>query len=220
MNGKFTGGHKGRLWFVNRPFHVQQLSYSPTDLGGMQLTDQQRLFVCNCFGVPISLLQSEGSNRATARESSFQHQSYAVQPRCCLIDSALTHQLVKPVDERLFLAFDNPVDRDEIQDAKVFDMAIRNNSKTVNEVRAEDNLPPVEWGDRPFGGGGGPAAPADPALAAKVAAEDKPGTGDDAPKEETETPTDTERSALYGRFHQVLDAIERRAAGDRDDQHD
>ena len=69
--------------------------------------------MANCFDVPISMLQSEDSNRATAQESTYQHQYYGIAPRCCRVDSALTHQLVKPIDERQFVAFDDPVQRDK-----------------------------------------------------------------------------------------------------------
>lgn len=178
IHSKLAGPNKGRFWVTNGAFDVKTLSYPPADLGGLELTKEQRLLVANCMGVPISLLQTEDSNRATARESTHQHQVYGVAPRCRILEAALTHQLAALVDDRLFFAFDNPVDRDRDLDSKVFDVAIRNNSRTINEVRAEDNLPPVEWGDAPF----------DPSKAAPAPSHAEP-DGDEAETSASEKPT-------------------------------
>lgn len=196
LNQKQTGPYKGRWWVARQNIDVHPLTFAPTDLGGLELTKEQRLLVANAFDVPISLLQTEDSNRATARESTHQHQYYAIAPRCGAIESALTQQLARPIDDRLFFAFDNPVDRDRELDAKVFDLSIRNNSRTINEARAEDNLPPVEWGDEPFAPT--PAQQAEAKAAeAKIKAQSSP-----------VVKTDDRADALYRRFHEVLDTIE------------
>jgi len=109
-----------------------------------------RLLVCNCFDVPISLLQTENSNRAVAQESTYQHQYYAIEPRCILIAAALTAQLAKPVDDRLFFAFDDSVMRDTRSEAQVFDLEVKNGIRTINEARALNGDPPVPWGDEPW----------------------------------------------------------------------
>ena len=150
INRKFTGPRKGRVWFVDGAFDVHTLSYGPTDLGGLELSKNQRLLAANCFDVPISLLQSENSNRATAAESTYQHQYYGIAPRCALIDGALTHQLCRPIDENLFLAFDDPVRRDTEQETRIWDMKIKSGAATINEARADDGMPPVTWGDEPW----------------------------------------------------------------------
>jgi hypothetical protein len=59
--------------------------------------------------------------------------------------------------------------------AEVNEIYVRMKSRTINEVRAQDNLPPVPWGDRPWGQmqdvqlnelGQVPAAPRPPAQPA------------------------------------------------------
>lgn len=150
LNNRFGGRGRGKLWVQRFPIKVQPLSFSPTDLGGLELSKEQRLLAANCFDVPISLLQSEDSNRATAQESSYQHAYYAIAPRCRLIEAALTQQLCRPVDPRLFFAFDDPVQRDVQRDAMIVDMAVKNGTKTINEARAEEGLEPVDWGDEPW----------------------------------------------------------------------
>ena len=150
LNNRFGGGRSGHIWVNNGALEAETLTFPPADLAGLEITKWERLLVANCFDVPISLLQAEDSNRAVATEGSHQHQYYAVEPRCRLIASALTQQLARPVDDRLFFAFDDPVGRDNEQETKVWDMKIKNGSATINEAREDDGMEDVEWGDEPW----------------------------------------------------------------------
>ncbi len=122
----------------------------PGNLAGLEISKWERLQVANCYDVPISLLQAEDTNRAVASEGTHQHQYYAIAPRCVLTAAAMTQQLARPVDDRLFFGFDDPVKRDEEQRAKVFDMQVKNGTLTINEARKEDGREDVEWGDEPW----------------------------------------------------------------------
>jgi hypothetical protein len=44
---------------------------------------------------------------------------------------------------------------------RAHESALRNQWRTVNEVRSIEDLPPVDWGDEPNPSGGGTPAPAD-----------------------------------------------------------
>lgn len=147
INSKFAPGSGRRVWIVDGAFDAHTLSFSPVDLGGLELTKEQRLLAANCFDVPISLLQLEDSNRATAQESTHQHQYYSIDPRCRLIAAALTSYWAQPVDDRLFFFFDDPVTRDVEQDARVWAMRVEKGQATRNEWRANDGLPPDPDGD-------------------------------------------------------------------------
>jgi phage portal protein BeeE len=149
IQNRLSGSRKGRVWATDGAFDVHTLSYPPADLGGLELSREQRLLCSNCFDVPISLLQTENSNRATAQESTHQHQYYGIDPRCGLIAAGLTRQLAQPVDDRLFFYFDDPVSRDVEREARVWDMKVKAGKNTLNEWRADDGEPPVEWGDEP-----------------------------------------------------------------------
>ena len=218
-NRRFSGPRAGRVWYLDGAIDVKTLSYPPVDLGGLELTKEQRLLAANCFDVPISLLQLEDSNRATARESTHQHQYYSVDPRCRLIASAWTAQWAQPVDDRLFFFFDDPVTRDVKLDAEVFDMKVKNGTATINEARENDGLEPVDWGDEPWLSSSltQPSAAAEDreAKAKLAAAIPKPGEAPAKPEpepapDETETPTeDEQRSAdLDRRLARVLDLLE------------
>lgn len=150
MNNRFTGGRSGHIWVNNGAMDVKELMFPPADLAGLQITENMRLLIANCFDVPISLLQAEDTNRAVASEGSHQHQYYAIEPRCRAIASALTQQLAQPVDDRLFFCFDNPVARDDERETKIWGMKLADGRATANEAREDEGLEPVEWGDEPW----------------------------------------------------------------------
>jgi phage portal protein BeeE len=191
----YGGGRQGRLWVVDGGYKYTPLSYSPVDLGGLELAKNARLAAANCFGVPISLLQSEDSNRAVAEAGNYQHQRNAVRPRCTAIAGALT-QMARAVDPRYFFAFDNPVQRDELARAKVIDMRVRNNTLLVDEARDEDGLPAVAWGRAKFARMADDAP--DPTAAGPKPPGDEPppkGKGKGKGGDETD---DAERSLVVG----------------------
>jgi phage portal protein BeeE len=228
IQARFGKGRQGKVWVTSGMIDVNPVAYPPTDLSGLELTRWMRMLAANCFGVPMSLLQSEDSNKAVSQEATNQHQYYAIAPRCAIVAAALTRQLARPVDDRLFFCFEDPVHRDEERDAKLFDMKVKNGTLTINEVRAEDGLDPVEWGDEPWF----PSTMVQPSKAEERAAADAalkhkaldakqaPPGGDPAADtaaagERTATGAlaatpldDAEKDALWKRFHRLLDAHE------------
>lgn len=227
-NRKFSGPRIGRVWYLDGAVDVDTLTYPPVDLGGLELTKEQRLLAANCFDVPISLLQLEDSNRATAQESTHQHQYYSIDPRCRLVASAWTAQWAQPVDERLFWFFDDPVTRDVKLDAEVFDMKVKNGTATINEARENDGLEPVPYGDEPWQSNSliQPSAAAEERENKAKLAAALPKPGDPPPKpgaepaaDETGEPDAQERS-IDRRLARVLDLLEdsltRDAREDRD----
>ena len=80
VNNKFAGGRQGYIMVTNGAYTWQPFSYPPADLAGLEITRNQRLTVANCFDVPISLLQTEDSNRAVAEAGNYQHRRNAVEP--------------------------------------------------------------------------------------------------------------------------------------------
>jgi HK97 family phage portal protein len=149
INRGFSGGNAGQVMVTQGAYQFVPFDYKPTDLGGLELTKFQRLTVANCFDVPISLLDTENSNRAVAEAAAYQHQRNAIEPRCVQIAGAMTAH-AQQVDDRLFFAFDNPVEEDAERRAKLVDMGIRNGTVTVNEARRESGDGDVDGGDEPL----------------------------------------------------------------------
>lgn len=150
VNNRFTGGRSGRVLVTSGAYNWTPFTYPPTELAGLEVSKWERLIVANCFDVPISLLQSEDSNRAVASEATHQHQYYAIAPRCEMVASALTTDLAWPVDERLFFAFDDPVQRDRERDGKIWQMKLESGAAYPNQWVEEDGDEPLPWGEEPF----------------------------------------------------------------------
>ena len=207
INQRFSRGRQGRVMTTDGSVDVQPIAYPPADLSGLEISKWERLLVANCFDVPISLLQAEDTNRAVASEGTHQHQYYAIAPRCILIAAALTHQLARPVDDRLFFAFDDPVRRDEERDAKVIDMQLKNGFLSINEARADDGLEPVEWGDEPWLPNTlmQPTAAAEAREQAASLAETAAAAKTEPADKTDEKPTDR---AMWDRFGRALTALE------------
>ena len=146
INRSFNGGNSGQVMVTQGAYEFVPFDYKPTDLGGLELTKFQRLTVANCFDVPISLLDTENSNRAVAEAAAYQHQRNAIEPRCVQIAGAMTHH-AQQVDARLFFSFDNPVEDDRERNSKLVDMGIKNGTITINEARREAGDLDVEGGD-------------------------------------------------------------------------
>jgi len=145
LNQRFGRGRAGGVLVTTGAFDFHPLTFPPADLGALEIGKHQRLQVANCFGVPISLLQAEDSNRAVAESGHYEHQRNALEPRCLAIASALTH-MARAVDERLFFCFDDPVEADRDTQAKVFCQYLDHGVLSPDEVRLELGYEPAPWG--------------------------------------------------------------------------
>jgi len=105
--------------------------------------------IANVFGVPMALVTKD-TNLANIVAARQQHALLAVLPRCSRHEATLNQRLVPLYDERLFLAYDNPVP----EDVKAQTVRRMNDLKmgvtTINEERARDRLEPVPWGKEPW----------------------------------------------------------------------
>lgn len=156
INARWRGPSAGRAWVVDGAIDVRPLTFPPSDLAALQISEHALQRVANCFGVPLSLLKTEDVNLANAEAGHRQHAELAIEPRCVLIASALTKwvraqgRLNGLGWDRLFFAFDNPVAEDEERRAKVFDTYLRNSVLTINDVRPELGYDLVDWGNEPW----------------------------------------------------------------------
>jgi HK97 family phage portal protein len=154
-NQRFSGGGSGHLWAVDGALDVHPLTFPPSDLAELQISDNAFLRVCNTFGVPISLF-SQDTNLANLQAAHRAHAELAIEPRCVLIASALTKWTRTQGRksglgwDRLFWAFDNPVQEERELNAQVHDTYIRDGVLTIDEVRAELGYGPTAWGNEPW----------------------------------------------------------------------
>lgn len=141
------GGAGGAL-VTNGAVDVKPLTYAPTDLGGMQLSEYDLERTCNVFGVPAAYFTRE-TNLANLQAAEAQHARTAIEPRCHAIAGTLT-RLAQRYDERLFFAFDPAVEEDKEREARIVDMGLKTGRITINEANAESPWEPKDWGDEPW----------------------------------------------------------------------
>lgn len=153
MERRGRGGRAGGVFVVDGAVAVTPISYSPTDLGGLQVSSYDLERIANCFDVPVSMLKTEDVNRANAEAGLEQHARNAVEPRCRLIASTLTrwtHSLDRKGTlgwDRLFWAFDPVVTEDKQAEADLHKTYLDLGVISRNEVRLELGYSPAEGGD-------------------------------------------------------------------------
>lgn len=158
-----------RKMFHKYPITNQEAKFTPLQITSrdMEILQQQEWFsklVWACFGVtPSELGYTENSNRATEMVQSKVFQRKAVKPLLSLIAYHINTQIIPEFGfddiEFKFLSFDV---QEELEKTKLYDMQIKAGIKSINEIRDEMGLEPVENGDdhktagsNPFGNLGG-----------------------------------------------------------------
>lgn len=145
---KHARSAQGGVLVLQTPVEVHPMTYSPTDLAGLKISEYDLQQICNCFDVPLEFMTSD-TNLANQQAAKSKHVDRGVRPRCKSIASRLT-RVIRQWDPRLFFAFDDPLILDRETEARVFDMEIKNGSLTINQANEHTGRPPVPWGDQPW----------------------------------------------------------------------
>lgn len=155
MNLKGRGGRSGGVFVADGAVAVTPISWSPADLGAVEISKYDLERTCGCFGVPVSMVTNESSNMAVAREGLEQHARNGVEPRCKSIASTLTrwtHSLDRGGQRnwhKLFWAFDDCVPEDKVAQAehhrKYFEMGL-----PPDVILTEAGYDKIEGGDVSF----------------------------------------------------------------------
>ena len=150
INKKFRKGGAGGILVAESEMEMKPLSFRPTDIAKMNQLGITKIQLANAYGVPISLLETQDVNRSNAEAGHYQHRLCAVAPRLEFISGPLNEELCPRYDERLFLAYDDPVPENRELLVAEQQMLLDRGGMTINEVRATRGLEPVEWGDKPW----------------------------------------------------------------------
>jgi len=141
----------GQVLVAESALRVQLLEHSMGDLAALADMRATKEEIANSFGIPLALLTSE-TNLANLQAAEHQHMAKAVAPRLRRRDEKLNEQLVPLYDPsgRLFLASEDPVPVNRELSARERELHLKYGVVTINEVRGEQGLPPVPWGDSPW----------------------------------------------------------------------
>lgn len=107
--------------------------------------------IANAFHVPLAFLTTE-TNLANLQAAEHQHLAKAIAPRVQRRDEKLNEQLVPLFDPsgRLFLASDDPVPANRAERLQQQETDLKYGVVTINEIRQERGLAPVDWGHSPW----------------------------------------------------------------------
>lgn len=118
----------------------------------MDFAEQQKLMrddILAVFKVPKSILGlTEDVNRANAEATNRAFMERVITPRMTKFVGCLTEFLLPMYDEKnLFFDFTDPAPEDVELKLKKYENALKYGWLTANEVRAEENLEPLDGGD-------------------------------------------------------------------------
>ncbi len=157
-NTLFRGAkNAGKVKVTDFRYEVDKIGWTPEELDFNKGEDWILKKICSVFPVPLGLVDSSQISRAPRsgmEGSDLYMATFNTLPRCTRLEEKLNEQLCPLYDERLFLAFDNPVPKDRVMQNNEDQQRLASFQTTVNEIRKREGEDEVEWGDRPIGPAG------------------------------------------------------------------
>jgi HK97 family phage portal protein len=149
-NQRFRRGGTGKVVSESN-LRVQLLNHSFADLAALAEHSATKEDISNAFHVPIAFMTSN-TNMANLYASRFLHAETAIAPRLKRRDEALNAFLIPWFDPtgRLFIDSGDPTPTDPSVLAAMIERDLKFGVRSINEVRNDDGLPPVPWGEVPW----------------------------------------------------------------------
>jgi HK97 family phage portal protein len=204
----------GRAGVVDHDLDVKQLNFSPREVALIAEAKFDRDELANLYGVPVSKLTvgthlGGGGSETDSDDGAWKADT--ILPLTLRFEMQLNMHFVPWFDpsQRIFFAHDNPVPKNVEQRVKVDESDLKTGARTINEVRAERNLPPVEWGERPWL----------PLTVAQVGTPERDKPPPPAPKSQKSDEVDfgvgvtPQEQTLEGRLESILDGTFRGTVG-------
>ncbi len=153
-NAMFRGAkNAGKVKVADHRFEIDKIGWTPQELRFNDGEEWVLKKIASAFPVPLGLIDSSYISRAPRagmEGSDLYMAQFNTLPRCTLIEEKLNEKLCPLYDERLFVAFDNPVPKDKREQLNEDSTKLNTCVITVNEVRKRDGEEPVPWGDTPI----------------------------------------------------------------------
>ena len=149
-NGGIKNAHRVGVLPVGAKIH--ELSNGHKDMDFAVLDERFQDKICGIFQVPKTVLGiSKDVNKSSSQEANYAFQMWAVKPRMELIIDTLNEYflpLFAGKTENIYLDFKSPVPGDRASEREDIKVALSGQPyKTVNEIREEEGLAPVDGGD-------------------------------------------------------------------------
>ncbi len=139
----------GRPIILEGDQDIKLLGWSPKDTGLILAAKFDRNEIGSIFGVPDSMLEKSQSRSETAEH----RKSYAentIRPRLTRLEQIINEELAVLFDERLFIAFDNPVRESRELELKEIDIYSKNGITRRSEIRKRAGYPHDPAFDEPL----------------------------------------------------------------------
>jgi len=152
-NQAYRGSDKsGKVAILEGGVEYKAISISPREMNHLEGRKMTREEIADGYGIPMSLLSPEKSNRANATVAYAQYMRDTIDPKLKLYEEKINEKLLPLFGqgEEMFVAFDNcvPEDRDFILKENL--TSIKAGYRTWNEVRQMAGKKPYEgFGDMP-----------------------------------------------------------------------
>jgi len=155
LNEKYAGAmNAGRPLILNHGMKWQPISMNPEDAQMLESRAYGVEEICRFFGVPpfmIGHTQKSTSWGTGLEQQTLGFQKFTLRRRLKRIEMALEKQLLTAVEKQSGLTIEFNIDGllrgDSKSRADSYQSGIQNGYYTINEVRAWENLPPVDGGD-------------------------------------------------------------------------
>jgi HK97 family phage portal protein len=134
------------LGILDGEVELKPLSMSPKDMEFSKLDSSSTEKILSAFGVPKSILGSQGMNRAEAEAQIYTFLSETIEPKMKQLVGILNEFLVPEFGDDLYLDFVDPTPDNRNAIVKEYESALKNNWMLINEVRDKEGLPPIEGG--------------------------------------------------------------------------
>ena len=141
----------GKVIVADSALRVQLLNHSMGDLASLADMNATRQDIANAFHIPLSFLTSE-TNLANLQAAEHQHMAKAISPRLTRRDEKLNEQLLPLFDPVAACSWQAKIPCRSIENlnAKEQELNLKYGVVTINEIRSEQGLAPVPWGDTPW----------------------------------------------------------------------
>lgn len=146
----------GKIIALDAGVTASQLGGSAIDPKAFDVEQVTRSRVATVYGIPPHLLGvwSDAAAGGTSEQQSIEFLTLTMMPIVTQWQEELDYKLLTPAERAAGYAFrfdpEAYLRADSMTMANVRQSQVRCGSRTINELRAADNLPPVEGGDVPF----------------------------------------------------------------------
>ncbi|MFX4083662.1 phage portal protein [Sphingobium yanoikuyae] len=158
ISSKYAGAvNAGRPMLLNNGMEAKQISFKPQDAQMLESRGFSVEEICRIFDVPpfmVGHTEKVTSFGSGLEQQILGFQKFALRKRLKKIEQAVRKQLMTPQDrsEGYSVSFnlEDLLRGDSKARSAFYKVMLETKVYTINEVRALEGKPPVEWGDEPW----------------------------------------------------------------------